>query len=140
MKNPYEDIIKLAYKKSNKYPHMPRSKRAGQFSPFAALTGYESVIKEASRITERRVELDKYIKEDLNKRLSILEENINDKVEISVSYFQEDPIKVGGSYIRVTGYIKKIDKYEGLLVMVDGEKIFFKDILEIDCELFKALK
>ena len=42
----YADIIDLEHHVSPKHPQMPRQSRAAQFSPFAALTGYDDMIKE----------------------------------------------------------------------------------------------
>lgn len=42
----YGDIINLPHHVSSKHPQMAREKRAAQFAPFAALTGYEEVIKQ----------------------------------------------------------------------------------------------
>ena len=39
----YDDIIDLPHPVSKKHPQMPSEDRAAQFSPFAALTGYEPV-------------------------------------------------------------------------------------------------
>ena len=52
----YDDIIDLPHYKSQKYPHMDLYDRAAQFSPFAALTGFEDAIEETGRINEERVE------------------------------------------------------------------------------------
>jgi hypothetical protein len=43
----YADIIDLPHHVSKKHPQMPRLSRAAQFSPFAALTGFEEQIDEA---------------------------------------------------------------------------------------------
>ena len=43
----YEDIIHLPHHQSARRPHMPLSERAAQFSPFAALTGYDAAIDES---------------------------------------------------------------------------------------------
>ena len=41
----YKDIIGLEHHTSAVHPRMPREARAAQFSPFAALTGFEEVIE-----------------------------------------------------------------------------------------------
>ncbi|WP_035779813.1 hypothetical protein [Butyrivibrio sp. MC2013] len=43
----YSDIINEKRPVSAKHPPMPMDKRAAQFSPFAALTGYEDSIDSA---------------------------------------------------------------------------------------------
>jgi len=42
----YEDIIGLPHPTSKRHPRMPRSERAAQFAPFAALKGYDEVLAE----------------------------------------------------------------------------------------------
>ena len=140
MKNPYEDIIHLPHHKSSKHPPMPRCDRAAQFSPFAALTGHDDAVREAARVTDKRVQLDDYIKADLNKRLCMIQAYIDKKPEVSMTYFQEDHINDGGSYVRASGCVKKIDEYRGLIVMEDGRRILMSDIIEIDSELFAGLR
>ena len=54
----YDDIINLPYVKSKTRPHMTNYDRAAQFSPFAALTGYDAAIAETGRLTDQKVELD----------------------------------------------------------------------------------
>lgn len=46
----YEDIINLEHHVSKKHPKMTMEARAAQFSPFAALTGYDEEIKETANI------------------------------------------------------------------------------------------
>ncbi len=46
--NDYEDIIELERPKSRKHLPMPIADRAAQFSPFAALTGFDDCIAEAT--------------------------------------------------------------------------------------------
>ena len=53
----YDDIIALPHHVSETHPHMPLIDRAAQFSPFAALTGYEAAIAETARPTEAKREL-----------------------------------------------------------------------------------
>ena len=51
----YDDILYLPHHVSPTRPRMPRSDRAAQFAPFAALTGYETVIEETARLAEEEV-------------------------------------------------------------------------------------
>lgn len=64
----YGDIIGLPHHRSKKRPHMPVQERAAQFSPFAALTGYESAVSEAARLTEDMAELSEDQKEMLDEQ------------------------------------------------------------------------
>lgn len=55
--NRYDDIISLPHHQSKTRPHMPLIDRAAQFSPFAALTGYDDAVKETARQTERKADM-----------------------------------------------------------------------------------
>ena len=48
----YDDIINLPHHVSTKHPRMSMYNRSAQFSPFAALTGYEKAIEETRRKLE----------------------------------------------------------------------------------------
>lgn len=50
----YDDIIDLPRHVSKKHPQMPLLDRAAQFSPFAALSGYDAAIKETERLAQER--------------------------------------------------------------------------------------
>ena len=43
----YREILTKPYEKSTRHPQMTLSERAAQFSPFAALSGYNGVIDRA---------------------------------------------------------------------------------------------
>ena len=45
----YDDIINLEHHTSKTHPRMPMRDRASQFSPFAALTGFDDVIEQAAK-------------------------------------------------------------------------------------------
>ena len=45
----YAEIIDLPHWESPSRPRMSRYNRAAQFSPFAALTGYDDIIREEDR-------------------------------------------------------------------------------------------
>ena len=140
MTNPYDDIINLPHHRSASRPHMSAHERAAQFSPFAALTGYDSAITETARLTDTRVELDEYRKADLNERLSIIQEQLGEQIEVSITYFQSDTKKSGGAYIAAKGCVKKIDAYQRTVIMQDDTIIPIEDIFEIQSELFSVLE
>lgn len=48
----YDDIIDMPHHVSPRHPQMPLEDRAAQFSPFAALTGFEDAISEAAKQRE----------------------------------------------------------------------------------------
>ena len=73
MKQGYDDILSRPRPVSTCHAPMPRIDRAAQFAPFAALTGFEAAVREAARLTETRPELDESRKEQLNRRLQLLE-------------------------------------------------------------------
>lgn len=51
----YSDIIDMPHHTSMHHPRMPMNNRAAQFSPFAALTGYETAIKNAQDDEAERI-------------------------------------------------------------------------------------
>lgn len=120
MKDAYNDIIDLPHHVSTKHPPMTAIDRAAQFSPFAALTGYDSAIKEIARLTDERVELDESTKDALSDRLQIITDRIKEHPEVSITFFQPDAKQNGGTYITAVGSVKKIDEYERVVVMADG--------------------
>ena len=140
MTNPYDDIINLPHHQSAIHPHMSAYDRAAQFSPFAALTGYEDAVAETARLTDKNVELDEYGKADLNERLNMIQETLGEQPEVSITYFLPDKKKSGGAYVTVTGGGKKIDEYEHIVVMLDATKIPIDDIAKINGEIFCSLE
>ena len=56
MNNGYNDIIDMNRPLSYKRARMPMHDRAAQFAPFAALTGFDSKISEASRLADEEPE------------------------------------------------------------------------------------
>ncbi len=140
MRRTYDDLLPLPHHVSTTHPHMSVSDRAAQFSPFAALTGHDAAIAETARLTEGRVELDEYRKADLNRRLRILQDRTDEKPAVSITYFQPDNKKAGGAYITAAGYIKKMDEYERTVVMQDGARIPFDQIIAVDGEWFESME
>lgn len=132
----YDDIIQLPHHTSPCRAGMPISERAAQFSPFSALTGFEDVIEETGRLTDATTELTESSKEQLNEQLVILAENASVKPLVTVTYFEPDSRKSGGSYVAVTAHIKRVDEYEQALVLTDDRQIPLEAIRHIRCDLF----
>ena len=136
MSTPYDDILLLPHHVSEKHPPMSRLDRAAQFSPFAALTGYEAAVKETARMTDRRIELDEGEKAAIDQRLTLVQERLPVPTEVTITYFMPDKKKAGGAYVSVSGTVKKIDDYERTVVLHNGTSIPIDDILHVDREAF----
>ncbi len=136
MSNKYEDIINLPHHRSKTHPHMSLHDRAAQFSPFAALTGYEAAVNETARLTEEWIEPDEYEKEKLNRRLALIGERLSESPYVEMTYFKPDEKKSGGAYVTVRGSVRKIDTYEGIIYMNDGTKIPIDTLRSIEGEIF----
>lgn len=138
MSGKYDDIIDLPHHVSATRPQMSMIDRAAQFSPFAALTGYDAAIKETGRLTDEKIEIDEDTKASLDMKQAYLMEIIDEQPEISVTYFLPDTKKTGGAYVTVTGNLKRFDEYERLLILTNGKKIPMDDIADIESDLFRA--
>lgn len=138
--NKYDKIINLPHHVSSTRPHMSMIDRAAQFSPFAALTGYDAAVKETARLTEQKIELDEYEKAALDQRILLLQEHLKELPEVTITHFVTDEHKDGGKYVSITEAVKKIDTYEKQIVLVDKSKIPIENILSIEGELFRILE
>lgn len=138
-KSKYDDIIMIPHHVSKKHPQMSPLNRAAQFSPFAALTGYDAAIQEAQRLTDSFIEIDESREIELNEQFSFIRENLDKQPELKITCFQPDEKKSGGSYITVCGRIKKIDEYNRQVVFVDGTTLSIDYILSMQGELFSGM-
>lgn len=111
----YDDIISLPHHQSKTRPQMPLIDRAAQFSPFAALTGYDDAVKETARQTERRADLSEEMKAGLQEKLQILQIQIGP--EAVLTYFEADEKKEGGAYRTIRGRVRRIDEYRRVIVL-----------------------
>ena len=135
----YDEIMGLPHHVSKTRPQMPMSDRAAQFAPFAALTGYDSAIKETGRLTGERIELDEEALNDLNTKYQLLMDALDEEPEVEITYFKPDERKAGGEYVSVTGTVKKVDTFERWIIMQGGMKIPMDDVLNMEGGLFAQL-
>ncbi|MCD8353223.1 MAG: YolD-like family protein [Clostridiales bacterium] len=139
MSQDYSDIIHLPHHVSETRPHMSMRDRAAQFSPFAALTGYDAAVKETARLTDQRAELDEEMKQNLSERLNLIQENLAAAPVVEITYFVPDERKEGGAYNTVTGAVKKVDAFQRHVVLTDGTDIPIDEIIEISGAVFRSL-
>ncbi len=127
----YDDIINLPHPTSAKHPRMPMADRAAQFSPFQALSGFGSAIRETARVTGERVELTEDEKAILDEKLRLLLETGGEGV---FTYFLPDERKDGGAYVTAVGPVKRIDQLVRQVILTDRTAIPIDDILEIEIQ------
>lgn len=137
--NKYESIINLPRPSSKKHKPMAMIDRAAQFSPFAALTGYDDAVKETARLTDTEMERDEDLMALLNNKLNILIEKEYEYPEITVEYFLPDDKKSGGAYRQISGTFKKVDMAERNIVFASGEKIPIDYVYNLYGEIFDIL-
>ena len=131
----YESIINMPHHTSLNHKRMSNIDRAAQFAPFAALTGYDALIREVARLTEAKIMISSDKAEEISRKLSYIKEHLNDGINVVIIYFKKDKKKDGGMYLTIEGTINKIDEYHKCL-RINDEIIKFNDIYDIRCDIF----
>ena len=131
----YDNIISLPHYEPKYHKRMSIYNRSAQFSPFAALTGYEDAVKETARLTDSKIEISEELMDIINMKLQIIESHIKDKPEITITYFESDKRKNGGKYLDYGGNLKRIDIMNGFILFEDNKKISLNNIIDIKSEL-----
>ena len=130
----YDDIIHLSRPNTGRRAKMSDYDRAAQFSPFAALTGFEAAIEETGRLTDTRIELDEGGKQLLDVQMQQILEVIQTQPKVRITWFCYDERKAGGTYVSTTGHVKKIDTYHGKILLTDGRLIPLGEVFSITME------
>ena len=124
----YDDIKHLTRPQYDDLHPMSMHDRAAQFSPFAALVGYDDAVAETARLTDSRLELTEDEMFELNANLNRLLDSLDEQPQISVTYFVPDEKKSGGKYVEKVGVVRIYDSYVGELVFTDGVRIAVADM------------
>lgn len=133
----YDDMLYMEHHVSKHHPPMSLYNRAAQFSPFAALTGYEGQIQAAQVRRCNRILLTEGEKEPINQMLNQLRKHDH----VKVTWFLEDPGTDGsggwadGFYREDSGEVLLIDPVYHMLRIGKQEEyadIEFEDISEIE--------
>ena len=123
----YADIIDMPHHEPDpyKHPRMSLYKRAAQFAPFAALSGYDEMIKEEIRETEvsHKRELNEEEERELNQQLQrIMEMTSNgEHPQVTLTYYEQDPRKPGGRYVSITDSVKRVDTVNRVIELMSME-------------------
>ena len=137
----YDDILNYQYPNPEIEKDFPdKILRSAQFAPFAALTGHDEAVKETARLTDQRIEIDEYAKDELNRKLNYIIDHIDDELTFSITYFVPDKKKDGGRYDTVTDIVVKVKEYENIVIMYDKTEIPITDILMIESDVFSMLE
>ncbi|MGM9605191.1 MAG: hypothetical protein ACI3XG_09000 [Faecousia sp.] len=128
----YDDILHLSRPVSARHARMSMVDRGAQFSPFAALVGYEKVLEESARLTQEQTFLDESGKELLDRKLRFLADHLGRTGQARFLCYRPDERKAGGSYVWLEGTVKKIDLYRRCVVLEDGQEFAIEDIRAID--------
>ena len=128
----YDDIKHLTRPQYDDLHPMSMHDRAAQFSPFAALVGYGDAVAETARLTDSRAVLTEDEMSELNTNLNRLLDSLDERPQISVTYFVQDEKKSGGKYVDKVGVVRIYDSYSQELVFTDGVRIAVTDMAKLE--------
>ena len=123
-KDLYEGILDLP-RPPSRHPAMPRENRAAQFAPFAALTGFDEMVREEARETEARPEVGEETAARINR---LLREGETRRIE----WFEPDPRKPGGRRETITGEIRRVDPINREIRLADGRIIDLDSVTDVE--------
>ena len=144
----YADIIDHPHWQSPTRPHMSLYDRAAQFSPFAALTGYDDMVNEEARTVVHKIELEESEMIRISRKLSLIKDTLmkGNVPHVAITYFIPDPLKSGGRYETEVVQIRKVDAVNKKVVLMKTEgygnpnvEIDMRDILEIHGDLVDCM-
>lgn len=125
----YGDILDVKWEGVRSHRRADALSRAAQFSPFAALVGFDDEISETARLTDAKKEMTEEKKEEIELALQTI---IAGGVESVITYFVADELKSGGAYVTVKGKVSKFKEFEKILVMDEGSEIPVSEIMDIE--------
>ena len=133
----YEDILYLPHPVSKTRKRMSQYDRAAQFSPFAALVGYDAAIWEEARLTSGRRELAEDALAALDRKYALLAQHREERPRVEVTWFREDERKAGGEYVTSRGILTAVSA-QGQWLELDREmRIRFGDIFALESPVFR---
>lgn len=105
---------------------MSRLDRAKQFSPFAALKGYEVALRAKEKILVPRIDLPEEAQAELDRKLHM----IGKGDLITVVYFQQLDDSEFGEYLQITGRVSRLEP-ERRILQIGAVRINIEDIYDV---------
>ena len=130
----YDDIITLPHHESVWHPKLSKESYAAQFSPFAALTGYDGVIRETERLTDEMPERTESEAEELDRKIEALKRIVKTRPAVILTVFRPDETKEGGRTEQIAGNVRRVDTVQQCIMLTDGREIALSGILAISGE------
>ena len=124
----YDDIINLSPPQRGR--RMPLYERAAQFAPYAALTGFDGLIGERARLTDKRPAVSAEEALIINDNLNILIKS-RGNTAVRLSLFQPDGRKEGGAVIQKEGEVRRVDVTARELIFTDKTSVPIDNILAL---------
>lgn len=130
----YPDIIDLPHWQSPTRPHMSLYDRSAQFASYKALSGYEDMVAEEARLTDTKPELEEYELEQLNQKLNLIADVIEDGEHptVTISHFKPDDRKAGGAILEITDTVKRVDTVSRKVVLMSTRESGINKTIDID--------
>ena len=132
MTHAYDDIIHLPHPEPKHHPRMSLEARAAQFAPFAALTGHQAVLAEAARYTEQSPGLDDQQCAELNRRVNLLLDRLEEHPMVLFTLFEKDGMKSGVRYREVRVLLPSMMNSSGCLRSVMASAFFYLQLLVLN--------
>ena len=132
MSGRYDNMFDMERPRYEDLPPMSMHDRAAQFSPFAALTGFDAAIAETARLTDPKVTAAEDLVNEIDQVILDIRERLKKgSVLVRVDYFIPDERKAGGRYVQKTAEVKRLDDYNNSIVFTDGSFVRVTDIREL---------
>ena len=72
-------------------------------------------------------------------KIQVIQEMLSNRPKVEITYFIPDTKKDGGKYETIVNNVKKIDNYNGQIIMQNDLIIDIKDIVDINSDIFKSI-
>lgn len=116
-----EELINKEYIPARNHPRMPRTKRAAQFAPFAALTGFEQEVALIREKYQRKRYLDQATQTQI---WTLLTQSMTEHRPLIIEYFNE----AVGYYDEVTGVVTNLDNRRQECILANKQVMYLENI------------